>query len=101
MSDRIVINNPEITAQTNVLQNASGTLKDIGDRYKGRMDAVSSEWHGNSGKSFAEAAGRVESGYIVNKSVLDQMINDAKRAQSSMNDQDAQSAKSVDFNQII
>ena len=95
MKQKLVMDLPEGLVLKNALKRDSNTLKDTGDKYKKSMDAMASVWQGASGKSFAEAAGRVEAGFVINRSVLEQMINDVTTAQKSMSEQDAQGAKTV------
>ena len=95
MPEKIVLDSPEITAQIAALRSASNKLKETGDKYKKMMDEMASGWQGSSGKSFAEAAGRVESGFVINRSVLEQMTYDVTASQKSLVDQDTMTGKSV------
>jgi len=77
------------------LKRASGDLDKTGTKYKKKMDDMAGSWQGSSGKSFAEAAGRVEAGYIINRSVLEQMIHDVTAAVKSMTEQDTMTGRTV------
>ena len=95
MPPKILLNIPEIASQESSLRRTSGVLKEAGDKYKKKMDAMSSVWQGSSGKSFAEAAGRVEAGFVINRSVLEQMLYDVAASQKALVEQDTVTAKSV------
>ena len=95
MSQKTLLVVPEIVALTGALRRDSVKLKDLGDKYKKMMDAMASVWQGSSGKSFAEAAGRVEAGFVVNRSVLEQMVVDVTNSQKSIADQDDLTAKAI------
>ena len=95
MVNKIMINSPDIETQTSTLRNLSNKLKNTGDNYKKMMDDMSNAWKGSSGKSFSEAAGRVEAGFVINRAVLEQMIYDATMAQESIVQHDTLTARKV------
>ena len=95
MPQKIIYNIPEIAVQTSALQRASGTLKEAGDKYQKMMDAMSNEWQGGSGKSFAEAAGRVEAGFVANRTALEQLIYDISGTKEILSGQDESNAKAI------
>jgi len=91
----VLLNNPELTSQANALQSACNELSKIETKYKNKMDNMAGDWWGESGKSFAEAAGRVEAGYTVNRTVLEQMIYDVKESQKTITERDTTIGKSL------
>lgn len=99
--NKIELNIPEVEAQEKALRSAADSLDETGIKYLKMMDEMVGAWQGISGKSFAEAAKRVEAGYTINKSILEQMIFDVTAAQESMTDQDALTAQSVTATTIV
>ncbi|MCL2152222.1 MAG: WXG100 family type VII secretion target [Oscillospiraceae bacterium] len=96
MSQKIFLNIPEVETQASALRRHCDRLKDTGDKYQKMMDAMSNAWKGSSGRSFSEAAGRVEAGFVINRSVLEQMIYDVTATRQSITAQDTLTAKSVE-----
>ena len=87
---------PEIAAQENALRCAADRFNETEIKYKKTMDEMSNAWQGSSGKSFAEAARRMEAGYATYKSALEQIINDVTAMQITMTNQDILTAQSID-----
>jgi len=92
---RITINIQEIAAQAGALRSASDRLKEVGKSYKKAMDTMVRDWQGSSGRSFAEAAGRVQAGYTINSSVVEQLIYDVTRASRGMVEADRMRSRRV------
>jgi len=93
--NKIELNIPEIAAQEKALRGAADSLDGTGIKYQKMMDEMAGAWQGSSGTSFDGAAKRVEAGYTINKSVLEQMIIDVAATQKSMTEQDTLTAQSV------
>lgn len=93
--NKIELNIPEVAAQEKALRCAAEILGETGTKYQKTMDEMAGAWQGSSGTSFAGAAKRVEAGYTIIKSVLEQMIIDVAATQKSMTDQDTLTAQSV------
>ena len=95
MLNKILVDSPEIETQASSLRQLSSKLKGTGDNYKKMMDDMSNGWKGSSGKSFSEASGRVEAGFVINRSVLEQMIYDVTAANKEIVEQDTRTGKTV------
>jgi len=92
---RITLDYAIVQTHISTLQSACQRLQEIGTKYKEGMDSMSSSWQGESGKSFAEAAGRVEAGFVVNRTALEVLIRGGSGATRFLAQRDEAIGRSV------
>jgi len=77
------------------LQHFQSKLKDSEDRYKNKTDNMVGLWHGSSGICFAEASGRVQAGFAINRAALEQLVFDVNAVHNEMTTRDNLAAGAV------
>jgi len=91
----IELDHTGIAEQINALQDTKDQLTALKNNYKAAMDAMSASWEGSSGRSFAEAANRINADFIVHETVLEKLVSAADLGTRDLFGQDEASAGSV------
>ena len=95
MAENVLLNVPEISMQVENLKAAYNALEETASMSKRVMRSISDSWLGDSGRSFASAAERINAGFVKSGNGLEQMINDVTAAVGYLTAQDAATAESV------
>jgi len=95
-NQRVVLNRQEAELVAISLCIESRKLRNLAIEFEKAMDEMVPEWQGRCGKSFAEAAKKVQDGFDLNSLALAQMVTDATGSRSALADQDRMAARVID-----